>query len=321
MSLPIANDELSQYLANNKNAYLSFQNQQDQALFNGIISMVTGATTNTISNVNSINNAKPQDKASAVNSAEIGATNGLIGAIGQGVSLGLNQYYAQAQFDLNIDNMKNAPTSVSNANGSAIFANTFEQYGVYVEIYEGINAELEIANDIMYRDGFTYNRFGNIKDFDNIRKYFNYIKAVIGNIGGIAISNNARNDLRQRFLNGVRFWNTDTIDYSKENIEKSIEIVFEMDYDNRYELAINKLINTPATIKYGDELKTKVILNDGYNYTDLEVNIFAVIGTTTTQLSGTFLDTSTGIITLDTTSYSTILKDNGTIRISIIQSN
>lgn len=320
MSLPIANSQFSQYLANNKNAYLSFQNQQNQSVLNSLLGMATSGISNTANNINSVTNASKKTFNRAMNSADLNMQNMGISMVGQGLSIGLNQYYAQTQFDLSMDNMKNAPNTISNANGSAIFANTFEKYGIYAEIYEGINAELEISNDIMYRDGFTYNRFGNIKDFDNIRKYFNYVKAVIGNIGGIAISNNARNDLRQRFMNGIRFWNSDNIDYSKENIEKLIEIIFEIDYDIRT-VAVNGFINTPTTINYGEEFTTQIILNDGYNYTDIEVFIFAEINSISSELYGSFFDTTTGIITLNTSDYPTILKDKGTIKISIIPSN
>ena len=80
--------------------------------------------------------------------------------------------------------------------------------------------EKEIINDYMCKYGFTVNRFGNPKDYDNIRHYYNYVKAQIDSISGIAISNQARDDIRQRFANGVRFWKQDTIDYSMENYEE-----------------------------------------------------------------------------------------------------
>lgn len=320
MSLPIANSQFSQYLANNKNAYLSFQNQQNQAVINSLIGMTTSGIINTGNNINSINNSNAKTLNSSINSADLRMSDMGISMVGQALSIGLNQYYAQTQFDLSMDNMKNAPNIIANANGSALFINTFEKYGVYAEIYEGINIELEMANDIMYRDGFTYNRFGNIKDFDNIRKYFNYVKAVIGNIGGIAISNNARNNLRQRFLNGIRFWNSDNIDYSKENVEKSIEIEFDVDYDIRV-VSIQELTNTPTSISYGDEFITQVVLKDGYNYTDIEVLISAEIDSIITPLYGSFFNTTTGIITLNTSDYPTILKNNGTIKISIVPSD
>ncbi len=204
LTIPFSTNAYDTFIANNKNAYLSFQNQQ--------------VYTTEMYKMNSLSRVANVLKNPLSIFGE--ATNYSVDTLKTGIQLAYNQ----AQFELNIDNMKNAPDSLSNANGNALFICAVAEFGIYAEIYEGINIELEMANDIMYRDGFTYNRFGNIKDFDNIRKYFNYVKAIIGNIGGIAISNNARNDLRQRFLNGIRFWNSDNIDYSKENIEKSIEI-------------------------------------------------------------------------------------------------
>ena len=75
----------------------------------------------------------------------------------------------------------------------------------------------------MVQYGFTVNQIGNLFDYLNIRKYFNYIKANINSIDGVSMSTVARNDLRRRFAEGIRFWNSDTIDYDKENYEKWLE--------------------------------------------------------------------------------------------------
>lgn len=286
LSLPIANDQLSNYLANNKNAYLSFQNQQQYSTNMFLL--------NSLSNIpNGVKN--PNEF----------ALNTLTSAIKQGMQLAYNK----TQFDLSIDNMKNAPNSLINANGSVIFSNTVNDYGVYLELYEGLNTELETANDIIHQNGFTYNKVGNVKDFDNIRKYFNYVQAVIGNIGGIAMSNVARNDLRQRFMNGVRFWNTDEVNYNVENIEKSIILVYNVDYnitsDRVY--AINP---RPNLINYG-VFETKVTMDGTYSYDDIQVTISVVKNGVTTPLTGNFMDNE-GKITLDMTNsnYNTYFKDN-----------
>lgn len=52
---------------------------------------------------------------------------------------------------------------------------------------------------------------------------FDFIKAVLGNISGVPMSDAARADLKQRFVNGIRFWTTDDIDYTKENYEIWLE--------------------------------------------------------------------------------------------------
>lgn len=280
LSLPIANNQLDTYLANNKNAYLSFQNQQTLST-----AMWTADTTTGF--------AKALQNPLSI--FGFGAD-----AAGSALKQGIQLAYNQAQFDLSLDNMKNAPESLSNANGNAIFglAVSFE---LVAEIYEGLNAELEIANDIMHQNGFTYNRYGNVKNFDNIRKYFNYVQAVIGNIGGIAISQNARNDLRQRFINGVRFWNTDNIDYSVENIEKSIELVYNMRYTNENtDKCI--IVYQPEQIHYGI-FKTQLALQNGYSYSDFdisfEVNLTGLAETTLTN--GITFNQTTGEIELDLT--------------------
>lgn len=69
----------------------------------------------------------------------------------------------------------------------------------------------------LYR--YTYNQLDNIKNCDNIRYYHNYIKTSITNIYGVSISNNIRNDIKSRFNQGVRFWNSDNIQYEMENYE------------------------------------------------------------------------------------------------------
>ena len=75
----------------------------------------------------------------------------------------------------------------------------------------------------MFINGFNYEILDNIKNYDHIRKYFNFVQAEVENIVGISISNNAREDLRQRFRNGVRFWNSDNIQYDLENYEIWLE--------------------------------------------------------------------------------------------------
>ena len=139
---------------------------------------------------------------------------------------GLQNSYQKTQFDLTMDNMKNAPDKLITANGNSLFIYAIG-FGIYEELYEGLDTELESANDIMFRDGFNYNRFeGNgesIRDYCHTRKYFNYIQAVLGNLHGISISDTMRADLKDRFSKGIRFWHQDNIDYSLENYELELE--------------------------------------------------------------------------------------------------
>lgn len=224
-TLSISSNQYDNYIANNKNAYASFQASQNYQKEMMKINTVAGVT-------NSMIDIVPKAVSGA---AKMMTTSGTMGGedvvsaatstLKMGVNLAQNiasfevgQAYRQTQFDMSIDNMKNAPETLTNANGSAIFNMSVTDFGIYAELSEGLSAELEIANDIMYRDGYTYNRFGNIKNFINTRAYFNYIKAILGNINGV-ISTEARADLRDRFSKGIRFWHQDEIDYTKENYE------------------------------------------------------------------------------------------------------
>lgn len=214
-SLPISNGQLESYLANNKNAFLSFQAQQDY-----------NRDVQTISNAQSLVNGAT----SAISNVAMGNWGGAIsGAVNTGINIAFNeskfrlgQSLRETQFDLSIDNMRNAPRTLVNANGNAIFGDAVSEFGMYIELYEGLDHELEVVNDMMHRDGYTYNRFGEVKDFDNIRANFNYVRAILGNISGVPMSENARRDLRDRFASGIRFWKSDNIDYSVGNYESRI---------------------------------------------------------------------------------------------------
>ena len=207
VSLPLSNDAYNNYLANNKNAYLSFQNQQNLA-GTQYATRTLNTILNTIKNpINGINNTQQ--------------------TLMDGISTSVNLAYNQTQFNLSMDNMKSAPLSILNGNGSALFANAVDKYGIYLEVYEGLDTELEMANDIMFRDGYNYNRFDDLRSQLNIRRYFNYVKAVIGSLSGIPMSEESRKDFKQRFASGLRFWNKNeqnkfVIDYTKENYENRL---------------------------------------------------------------------------------------------------
>ena len=124
---------------------------------------------------------------------------------------------------LTIDNLKASPSQLKNASGNIIFNFSVDDLGIYIEEYNCLDNEAKSFDEYMYTNGFSFERTENIKEFDHIRKYFNFVQAEVENIVGISISNNAREDLRQRFRNGVRFWNSDNIQYDLENYEIWLE--------------------------------------------------------------------------------------------------
>ena len=145
---------------------------------------------------------------------------GIVSGIQAVVGTGLNYAQSRISENLTVDNLKNAPASVVQAKGDILFESTYSDLGAFVEEYDILPNEKEIINDYMCKYGFTVNRFGNPKDYDNIRYYYNYVKAQIDSISGVAISNAARDDIRQRFANGIRFWNDDDVNYDNENYEE-----------------------------------------------------------------------------------------------------
>lgn len=240
-SIPFAQNQLDLYIANNKNAYLSFSTQQQYARASNSITnqmasarfgvnaafsaLKTGVSAGTSIATGNIGGAITSGVGGGMGILESGA-NTALDVAERNQQLDLRQAYERAQFDFTIDNMRNAPDTLANANGGALFTMAVDDFGVYAELYEGLDTELESANDIMMRDGYNLNRFEEpnktIKDYCHTRRYFNYIKAVIGNIRGVPMSDTMRADLRNRFSNGIRFWHQDTIDYSHENYELNL---------------------------------------------------------------------------------------------------
>ena len=191
--LAFTNDQYAAFIANNKNFYLQSN-----------MKIVTGALKST---------------AGIVGQA---ASGNIAGAVGSGISAGLDVAQTLIDRSMTVDNMKNAPDQLKNANGNVIFNMFATDLGLYVEKYSALEGDLKTANDFMNLYGFSFDSVANVKDYVHIRKYHNYIKAQLQGITG-NISNTARDDLRQRFANGIRFWNQDNISYQYENYELWLE--------------------------------------------------------------------------------------------------
>lgn len=214
-SLTLYTDKYEEMLAQQKNFHM--QNAMGIAgqilqggLTGGISGMMSGAMSKnpTPENIQTMGGA----------GAGIGIATGLLRG---GLSL-INQ-------GLTIDNMEQAPDSAVVGSREVLLSLMSTDFGIYIEEYECIDHEKEIVNDEMCKNGFTYNKLGNIKDFDNIRKYYNYVQAELEEMHGINISNAVHDIFVRCFANGVRFWNADAFDnndpfsYKKENYEKWLE--------------------------------------------------------------------------------------------------
>lgn len=197
-SFAMPTDDFQAMLANNKNFFVQNDiNRKFDATRSGISTGV-----------------------SLISSATSGNVMGMIGGITQGINAGLSYEQSVINEKLTVDNLQNAPANIVQAKGNIVFECQYSVNGIIVEEHDILPNEKEIINDYMCKYGFTVNRFGNPKEYDNIRHYYNYVKAQIDSISGIAISNQARDDIRQRFANGVRFWKQENIDYSMENYEE-----------------------------------------------------------------------------------------------------
>lgn len=193
-SFPYSENQLQNYLANNKNFFLQNSINRIKDLSAGI----TGAGIN----------AAAQNYGAAISGA-VGSVSNLITSI-------INE-------QLTVDNLKNAPESYQNLNGNPSLTLGINDNKTYVEIWEALENELEIANDFMCQYGFTVNKIANIKQFVNTRKYYNYIKANIQETSGINISRIVHERFKEMFARGVRFWNVDSFSYDLENYEKWLE--------------------------------------------------------------------------------------------------
>lgn len=191
--LAFTNDQYSAFIANNKNFFMQSETK-----------ILTGATKSAIGTMATL------------------STGDVAGGVGGVLTSGLDIAQSYIDRSMTVDNMRNAPAQMKNANGNVIFNMFATDLGLYVEEYIALEGDLKTANDFMNLYGFSFDSVANVKDYVHIRKYHNYIKAQLQGITG-NISNTARDDLRQRFANGIRFWNQDDISYQYENYELWLE--------------------------------------------------------------------------------------------------
>lgn len=181
-SLMVANDQLKQFLANNKNFFLQ------QALNIG---------------QKTIAGALAGGFAQGGYGAVAGATSGLMSI---------------PNIAMQLDNMRSAPDQLRNGNGNVYFASDIQPFKLAIEEYDVTEYDKEAFNDYCHMFGFAYGKMGKLADFVNIRANFNYIEADLINIP-IRISNVEKERLKAKFNRGIRFWNNDLVDFSAENYE------------------------------------------------------------------------------------------------------
>ena len=207
-SLAFVNDVYDSFIANNKNFFMQSNLKIGANLVGGLLGAAGQAVSGAIAGA-------AGGPVGMIAGAVIGGVSGVVSsAVSAGISF--------IDRSMTVDNMKNAPDQMKNANGNVILNLFATELGLYVEEYSALYGDLKTANDFMDLYGFTFSAVANVKDYANIRKYHNFIKAQLQSING-NLSNTARTDLRNRFANGIRFWNSDTISYEYENYENWLE--------------------------------------------------------------------------------------------------
>jgi len=212
-------DKLDEYLASNRNAQTQLTARGIQGLtkafVNGIGSIMFGGAL----------------------AGSAGATAGKSQMMVGFANAGLDWAFSQYNFNLTKDNMRQAPDMIESANGEIMFNMSCTDLGIYVEYYKGLDAEIEREAERMNLFGFKLNRLGNIKDYDNIRKYFNFVQGEVETVMYVDVDNQVKavpnivlSKFKDIFNKGVRFWNYaggKFIDYSKENYELYLDGVNE----------------------------------------------------------------------------------------------
>jgi len=212
LSMWFATDALDSYLATNKNNLQIFNNNQKMKetdyLVNAGSSLFSGILMGAMSG--------------GAAGAAVGAVSGGINGIVNGVNLINQQRNERTNYNLSLDNMAQSPETLSSLNSNIVLMQAVDDLGIYIELQQPLTHEKKILIDGFKLYGYTYNRIGNVKNFDKTRKYFNYIEAIIESISGVSMTNAARDDIKQRFANGIRFWRNDEVDYSLVNCEISV---------------------------------------------------------------------------------------------------
>lgn len=161
----------------------------------------------------------------------LGAASGLLAGgnpVTAAVGLGAGVINGIVNTAMETSNMKATPDNIKNAGSSILLNASYTEAGNYIEEYEALPQQLETANDYMFMYGFKCGLIDSIANHIHTRKYFNYIKAEIEDIQGVSVSNMIRENFKQRFSNGIRFWNyatfaTNGVQYDKENYELWLE--------------------------------------------------------------------------------------------------
>jgi len=205
-AIPFSKNQLSVFLANNKNFFKQKELQYSQMRTNYAINSLSTAS-NIITQAGTGN--------------YLGAVSGAVGIAQGGMNLYASVQYDRANTTLTVDNMRAGIDQLVASNSNVYFNIAVNTCAIVLQEMDAVKIEKDRALHQMHHDGYVINIDGNPKDYDNIRTNWNYVKAQIDIIKTpVKIPNEVRDIIKAIFARGIRFWNTDNITYHQTNLER-----------------------------------------------------------------------------------------------------
>lgn len=212
-TLPFSKDQLSVFLANNKNF---FNQKEQQYILQKSQRAVSGISNLLSSGAGIAGSAVVGDIGGAVKQG-FGAVLGLGANI---MSSEMQIYYDKQNTQMTLDNMESGVDALAAANSNVFFNLTINDLKILLIESEALPHDLAVAEEDMHENGYVYNRMGNIKDFDSIRKKWNFVKARVEIIKTpVRLPNSVREIVKAAFERGIRFWETDDVRFNQTNLE------------------------------------------------------------------------------------------------------
>lgn len=185
-TIPFSENQYDTFLANNKNFYQQTNKEYEYSLAKNIADVGS----------NLISNPTP-----------FGLLTGVVNT-----SFAVGDYaMANLQRQYQMDNLHNAPVQMHNIDGNGNILLGITSLCPRFEVWQPLQSNLDKIADRLFFYGYNYQKIGKLTDFDNTRKYFNYIEC---DIAGIKYNMNdkAYEILRSRLINGIRFWHTNPVE-------------------------------------------------------------------------------------------------------------
>ena len=198
----LVKEQLDTWLANNKNNLQIFQNKIEQR----DVGAMVGITASTLGML-------------AGGDSSIG-----MGTIASGVRTSLDKLYDQANYNLTIDNMRQAPDQLGAVNSNIVMQNGIDEFGIYLEVLKLLPKDEKIVRNYLYLNGYVDGEVRDLSTIMRTRRYFNYVQADIIELTA-NISEEQKDRMRAIFSRGVRIWHDDYyvgVKNNLNNIERSV---------------------------------------------------------------------------------------------------